>query len=147
MVNYTGLTYKKGATTLGTLTYSYDLAGRRISQDGTYARTGLPAAMTGTVFDANNRLTTQGATTFSYDLNGNLTNDGTTTYTWNARDQLTAISGAVTASFQYDAVGRRHGEDHRRHDDQVLLRRHQRHSRTQRQQYRDGKHIDRSGHR
>ncbi len=40
----TGLTYKKGAVTLGTLTYSYDLAGRRITQDGTYARTSLPAA-------------------------------------------------------------------------------------------------------
>ncbi len=63
--------------------------------------------MTGTVFDANNRLTSQGATNFSYDLNGNLTNDGANTYTWNARDQLTAISGGVTASFQYDAAGRR----------------------------------------
>ena len=103
----TGLTYKKGAVTLGTLTYSYDLAGRRITQDGTYARTGLPAAMSGTVFDANNRLTSQGATNFTYDLNGNLTGDGANTYTWNARDQLTAISGAVAASFQYDAAGRR----------------------------------------
>lgn len=103
----TGLTYKKGATTLGTLTYSYDLAGRRITQDGTYARTGLPAAMSGTVFDANNRLTSQGGTSFVYDLNGNLTNDGTNTYTWNARDQLTAITGPVAASFQYDAKGRR----------------------------------------
>lgn len=103
----TSLTYKKGTTTLGTLTHTYDLAGRRITQDGTYARTGLPAAMSGTVFDANNRLTSQGATNFTYDLNGNLTNDGTNTYTWNARDQLTAISGAVAASFQYDAAGRR----------------------------------------
>ena len=103
----TGLTYKQGATTIGTLAYTYDLAGRRITQDGTYARTGLPAAMTGTVFDANNRLTSQGATNFAYDLNGNVTTDGTNTYTWNARDQLTVISGPVAASFQYDASGRR----------------------------------------
>ncbi len=103
----TGLTDKKGAVTLGTLTDSYDLAGRRITQDGTYARTSLPAALTGTAFDANNRLTSQGATNFSYDLNGNLTNDGANTYTWNARDQLTAISGGVTASFGDDGAGRR----------------------------------------
>jgi RHS repeat-associated protein len=33
---------------------------------------------------------------------------GTTTYTWNARDQFVSLSGpSVTASFQYDAVGRR----------------------------------------
>ena len=44
---------------------------------------------------------------FRYDLNGNLTGDGTTTYTWNARDQLTGLSGAATASFQYDGIGRR----------------------------------------
>ena len=31
-----------------------------------------------------------------------------TTYTWNARNQLVSLSGpGVTASFQYDALGRR----------------------------------------
>jgi RHS repeat-associated protein len=42
-----------------------------------------------------------------YDNNGNLTSDGINSYTWNARDQLVAISGGTTASFNYDAVGRR----------------------------------------
>ncbi|MBI3787630.1 MAG: hypothetical protein HY276_05160, partial [Ignavibacteriales bacterium] len=42
-----------------------------------------------------------------YDSNGNLTSDGINTYTWNARNQLIAISGNVTASFSYDALGRR----------------------------------------
>jgi YD repeat-containing protein len=51
-------------------------------------------------------------TSATYDNNGNLTTltdtSGTTTYTWNARDQLVSLSGpGVTASFQYDAVGRR----------------------------------------
>ena len=39
--------------------------------------------------------------------NGNLTGDSTNTYTRNARNQLTAISGGTTASFSYDAFGRR----------------------------------------
>jgi RHS repeat-associated protein len=38
---------------------------------------------------------------------GNLTSDGATTYTWNARNQLTALSGGTSASFAYDALGRR----------------------------------------
>ncbi len=42
-----------------------------------------------------------------YDADGNLTNDGTLTYTWNGRNQLTALSGAHSASFTYDALGRR----------------------------------------
>ena len=36
-----------------------------------------------------------------------LKSDGTNTYTFDARHHLTAISGAVAASFVYDAFGRR----------------------------------------
>ena len=36
----TGLTYKLGMSTLGTLTYGYDVNGQRTSVGGTYARTG-----------------------------------------------------------------------------------------------------------
>ena len=43
----------------------------------------------------------------TYDPNGNLTNDGSNMYTWDARNHLTAITGANTASFVYDAAGRR----------------------------------------
>ena len=44
----------------------------------------------------------------TYDANGNLTNDGTNTYTWDARNRLIAQSGpGVSASFSYDALGRR----------------------------------------
>src|SRR5262249_27672117 len=41
------------------------------------------------------------------DLNGNLISDGTKTLAWDSRDQLSSISGSVTASFQYDGFGRR----------------------------------------
>lgn len=48
-----------------------------------------------------------GTATLSYDANGNLTNDGTNIYTWDSRNHLTAISKGSTASFVYDALGRR----------------------------------------
>jgi YD repeat-containing protein len=50
----TSLTYKAGSTTLGTLTYTYDLAGNRTSVGGTWARTGLPAALASATYDAVN---------------------------------------------------------------------------------------------
>jgi YD repeat-containing protein len=38
----TGLTYASNSTTFGNLSCSYDMAGRRISVGGSYARTNLP---------------------------------------------------------------------------------------------------------
>ena len=52
----------------------------------------------------------RGGTSFSYDPNGNLASDGVTSYTWNARNQLVGLSGASSASFAYDAIGRRRGK-------------------------------------
>jgi RHS repeat-associated protein len=106
----TSLTYTLDETTLGTLTYTYDLAGNRTSVGGTWARTGLPSALTSAEYDAANRLTDWDSTSFTHDDNGNLTGDGTTTYTWDARGQLTGLSGGVSASFQYDGLGRRRGK-------------------------------------
>ena len=51
-----------------------------------------------------------GGAILSYDLNGNLASDGTTSYMWNARNQLVGLSGGTSASFQYDALGRRRGK-------------------------------------
>ena len=103
----TGLTYKNGSTTLGNLTYSYDLAGRRINTGGSYARTGTPQAAPSASYNVNNQLTNWKGATLQYDANGNLTSDGTNTYNWNARNQLVTIGGPVPASFQYDPFGRR----------------------------------------
>jgi YD repeat-containing protein len=52
----TSLTYTLGETTLGTLTYTYDAAGRRTAVGGTWARTGLPQPMAGASYDAANRV-------------------------------------------------------------------------------------------
>ena len=103
----TGLSYSAGSTQLGNLTYGYDADGRVTSKNGTLAAIALPTAVSGNTFNADNGMTGFGGTTLSYDANGNLANDGTNTYTWDARNHLTAISGAATASFTYDAFGRR----------------------------------------
>jgi RHS repeat-associated protein len=103
----TGLTYALGETTLGALTYGHDALGRRTTVGGSWARTGLPAALTAATYDAANQVSTWGGITLTHDANGNLTSDGTRTYTWDARDQLSALGGAVGASFSYDAFGRR----------------------------------------
>lgn len=101
------LAYTQGATTLGTLSYTYDLAGSRTSVGGTWARTALPTALGSATYDAANHITTSGGTAFSYDSNGNLISDGLTSYSWNARNQLTGLSGGISAAFAYDASGQR----------------------------------------
>ena len=50
----TGLTYSLNSNTLGNLTYSHDIAGRRTTIGGTYARTGLPNAQSAVGYDAAN---------------------------------------------------------------------------------------------
>jgi RHS repeat-associated protein len=106
----TSLTYTFGQTAVGSLTYTYDAAGNRTSVGGTWARTGLPAALASATYDAANRIATRSGTAFSYDPNGNLASDGLTSYAWNARNQLSGLSGGVSASFAYDAFGRRRGK-------------------------------------
>ena len=103
----TSITFKKGSTTLGDLTYTYDAAGRRTSVTGAWARTGLPPALAAATYNAANQQTTWGGQPQTFDLNGSLTSDGPTTYTWDARNRLSAITGGITASFQYDPLGRR----------------------------------------
>jgi RHS repeat-associated protein len=108
----TGLTYKLGQTTLGSLTYAYDAAGNRRQVGGTWARTNLPSAVSAASYNAGNQQLTFGSNTMSYDHNGNLATladgTGTTTYTWDSRDRLTALAGpGLMASFGYDGVARR----------------------------------------
>jgi RHS repeat-associated protein len=101
------LAYTLNGNPVGDLTYTYDLAGNRTSVGGSWARTGLPQALSNATYDAANRIATWAGTTYSYDSNGNLASDGPTSYSWNARNQLTGLSGATNASFTYDGMGRR----------------------------------------
>ncbi|MBR8091543.1 Ig-like domain-containing protein [Burkholderia cenocepacia] len=102
-----GISYANGSTTVGNLTYAYDNAGRRTQIGGTLASMNLPAALTSATYDVDNRLTNWAGTTLTYDANGNLTGDGSLTYGWDSRGRLASLSGTATASFVYDAIGRR----------------------------------------
>jgi RHS repeat-associated protein len=102
------IVYKKDSTTLGNLSYEYDAVGHRIKAGGSFARINLPSAISTTSYDDANRQTGFGSQSLTYDNNGNLTSDGVNTYTWNARNQLVSMTGpGLSASFQYDAFGRR----------------------------------------
>jgi RHS repeat-associated protein len=108
----TSLTYSGLQGGPQTLTYAYDPAGNRVRTGGSWARTLLPAAVSGGTYDAANRQLTLGGKTMTYDFNGNLatlTESGqTTNYTWDARDRLVGLSGpGLSASFTYDAKLRR----------------------------------------
>jgi RHS repeat-associated protein len=103
----TSLTYLNGQTTLGDLTYTYDLAGQRVAVGGSWARTLLPQPVASASYDAANELTVWGGQSMASDPNGNLTFDGTLVYGWNARNQLASLAGGTTAGFTYDATGRR----------------------------------------
>ena len=102
----TGLTYKLGATTLGTITYGYDANGRRTNGGGSWARAVLPAPVTAS-YDAANQLTRWGTASIGYDATGHLQSDGAQSYTWDGRGQLASVTGATSTTFGYDAVGRR----------------------------------------
>ena len=103
----TGLTFKQGAATVGTLTYTYDLAGNRTEIGGTWARAGLPQPVASAASDAANRLSDWAGLIFNYDANGQVVSDGQSTYSWNARNLLSSVSGPMAASYAYDGTGRR----------------------------------------
>jgi YD repeat-containing protein len=86
------LSYDRGSTHVGDLSYSYDGAGRRLTQSGSLARLLVPSTVNGAVYDAANRMQSWGSQSFTYDNNGNLTSNGSSTYGWNVRNQLVSVS-------------------------------------------------------
>jgi RHS repeat-associated protein len=103
----TSLTYTLGQTTVGNLMYTYDAAGQRTTVGGSWARTGLPQALSSATYDAANRIATWAGQIFSYDANGNLASNGLTSYVWSSRNQLVGITEPMNASYAYDGIGRR----------------------------------------
>ncbi len=108
-------------STIEDLLYEYDPNGNRKS----YTRNALQplrTGVTGTSYDDANEMLSftpamGSSKNMTYDNNGNLltvtNNCGITTYTWDVRNRLTGMSGykadctILTASFDYDAIGRR----------------------------------------
>jgi RHS repeat-associated protein len=99
----TGVTYGK----LGSLGYTYDPSGNVAGLSGSFARTTVPRSVQAS-YDAGDQLVKRGTTGYTYDADGQMTRAGATSYTWDARGQLTGLKGTgTTASFAYDALGRR----------------------------------------
>jgi RHS repeat-associated protein len=107
----TGISYTKGSSSIGTVTYSYDMAGQRLSAGGTLMQMNLPAAVSGNTYDAGNRLTAWGTDTLGYDDNGALASQSSSSlsYVWDERGHLSQVlsGGSALASYQYDAFSRR----------------------------------------
>jgi len=113
----TGLRYQRGTTVIEQITYAYDPNGNIIQRTRVGAGSHQEPQKNATYDPNTNRLISLNGETFQYDNNGNLTTRtntcGTTTYTWNVKNQLTGINGykpdcaVLSASFQYDALGRR----------------------------------------
>jgi RHS repeat-associated protein len=93
-------------------TYSYGPTGNRLQQT-------INGVTTHYAYDANDRLTQQGATSYTYDDNGNTLTEtlggDVTTYTYNARNKLTGLnkteSGqSSTGTYSYHPDGTRTGQ-------------------------------------
>lgn len=104
----TNITHNGPSGLIESLTYTYDAGGNRTSltrANGT--ATVVPQAVASASYDVANEQITFAGVTLTYDQNGNLTNDGVNTYQWDARNRVIGLSSGATASFSYDALGRR----------------------------------------
>jgi RHS repeat-associated protein len=91
----------KGATTLGSLTYTRDGDG----QVKTTTSKGLPDEEASEyTYDESNRLTKAGSTAYEYDKANNPTKIGSGSYTYNSADEL---EGGPGAKYTYNEVGQR----------------------------------------
>jgi RHS repeat-associated protein len=104
----TNTTHQGSSGVIESVTYTYDAAGNRLTANrSSSAATQLPTAATAS-YDAANEQVQFNTAALTYDANGNMTSDGSNTHTWDARNRLVAQSGpGLSASFQYDALGRR----------------------------------------
>jgi RHS repeat-associated protein len=97
----------------GARTFGHDLDGQLISVSG--AETGSYAydangnrTSGGAAYDAQDRLTTRGGTTYKSDVDGFITGRGSDSFTYSARGELlSAKVGSTTVAYRYDALGRR----------------------------------------
>ncbi len=102
---------------LESLSYGYDANGNRINMNRPSVTLPLPNQASNTSYNDANQMLTFSDKNITYDDNGNMTSVtnscGTTNYAWDARNRLVGITGyksdctPLTASFEYDALGRR----------------------------------------
>lgn len=102
---------------LESIEYTYDAASNRTVMDRANVSPPKPAAALNILFNEANHMLTFNSNPITYDNNGNMTSwtnsCGTTAYTWDVRNRLVGITvfkpdcSELTASFKYDALGRR----------------------------------------
>ena len=102
---------------LEAFSYTYDARGNRINMDRQNVSLPQRAPVSGIYYNAANQMMMFGDKNITYDGNGNMTwvtnSCGLTNYTWDARNRMVGINGfkpdcsSLTASFKYDALGRR----------------------------------------
>jgi RHS repeat-associated protein len=104
----------------GTWSWTYDAVGNRTQQTAppgaVLPGVGSIPPLIAYTYDANNRLTQAGSTTYAYDANGNLTSISTgQTFTWDVFNRLTQTTGpGGTVTYLYNGDGlklRRVGPD------------------------------------
>lgn len=113
----TGIAYTNGTTVIESMGYVYDGNGNIIQRTRAGAGSKQESPKNAAYDPKTNRLVSFNGETFQYDENGNLTTRtnscGATSYVWDSRNRLVGIQGykpdcaSLTASFQYDALGRR----------------------------------------
>jgi RHS repeat-associated protein len=84
------------------LNWTYDPWGNRTGQTTTPGTGGSCPNFNATFSQNTNRMDT-----YSYDAAGNLLNDGTNSYTYDAENHIIKVDGGSTATYTYDADGRR----------------------------------------
>ena len=98
----TSVNYASGRRTR----FAYDAAGNRTSRTEAYP--GSAPFTVNSTYDAADQLTQEASRTRSYTANGDLTDDGPSrSFYWNMQHLLSRVDDNGTATFTYDAEGRR----------------------------------------
>jgi YD repeat-containing protein len=102
--------HQKNGQTLKNLGYVFDAADQITQISGAASNTPEDSVVAAANTNANNQYTNLDGQPVSHDANGNQVAQGPVSYQWDARDRLIGITGpGTTASFTYDALGRRAG--------------------------------------
>ena len=107
---FTAEAVKHGSKSLGTIDYIYDPDGSETGISGKSPDANLPAAVSTSIYNADDEATTFNGASLTYDDDGDLTNDSATgqSFDWNQLGQLSSITGgSMPSTFSYDPSGRR----------------------------------------
>ena len=97
------------AGVIASYAFTLDDAGNHVSVTKTEPLDDSPIAASSTTmaYDEFSRILSANGVTFSHDANGLMTRKGTRNYQYDRQKRLTGITGDVTASYSYDALGYR----------------------------------------